>query len=70
MEYSTEIAVEGMSCQHCVRAVKEALEAIPGVRRADVELEPGRARLTMDQEVPFEDLAAAVREEGYDARQS
>jgi copper chaperone CopZ len=27
----TKIAIEGMSCQHCVMAVKKALGGLPGI---------------------------------------
>ena len=39
----TAFAIEGMSCQHCVAAVKAVLDKLPGVREARVEV--GRAVL-------------------------
>jgi copper chaperone len=59
-----ELKIEGMSCDHCVRAVTKALTEVPGVTRVvEVSLERGEA--TVDGEAAFEQLAAAVREEGY-----
>jgi copper chaperone len=59
-----ELKIEGMSCDHCVRAVTKALTKVPGVTRVvEVSLERGEA--TVDGEAAFEQLAAAVREEGY-----
>ena len=37
------IRVEGMSCGHCVMAVKKAIESLEGVREADVSLEGKKA---------------------------
>jgi len=33
----TKIAIEGMSCQHCVMAVKKALGGIPGILENNVQ---------------------------------
>lgn len=60
------LRVEGMSCGHCVRAVTGALEAVPGVRGARVDLEAGRAEVEHDGADP-EALVAAVMDEGYEA---
>lgn len=58
--------VEGMTCEHCVRAVTKALLGVPGVQSAEVELSPGTARVVYDPaQVRLEDLEAAVAEEGY-----
>ena len=36
------ITVEGMSCNHCVMAVKNALSSIEGVYKVEVELDNSR----------------------------
>jgi len=66
MEKTVAISVEGMSCEHCVRAVKGALEAQKGVKEAEVSLEGKSARVVYeDGLVGLEDLKAAILEEGY-----
>jgi copper chaperone len=56
--------IEGMSCQHCVMRVKKAVEALPGVARADVAV--GTARITYDEgKVGEKDLEQAVEKAGY-----
>ncbi len=40
--------VTGMTCGHCVAAVRNALEAVPGVHSADVTLTPPRASVLYD----------------------
>lgn len=61
-----EMRIEGMSCGHCVRAVHDALSAVDGVEKVDVDLESGMARVDAAEGVSSEQLAAAVREEGYE----
>ena len=58
------VKVEGMMCAHCVAHVKEALEAIPGVR-ADVDLDSGTAKVESDGPVADEALTQAVVGAGY-----
>lgn len=60
-----ELAVEGMSCQGCVRKLQSKLSGVEGVRNAEVELEPGRARVQAN--VPVSQLCAAVEDAGYKA---
>jgi Cu+-exporting ATPase len=54
-----------MTCQNCVRHVSRALEALPGVQAADVDLSAGSAQLETEREVPRAELAAALEEAGY-----
>lgn len=37
------VTIEGMSCGHCVMRVKKALEGVPGVTKAEVDLLKGEA---------------------------
>ena len=60
------ISVTGMTCQNCVRHVREALAALPGVRSADVDLDSNSATLETDREVPRTELSAALDEAGYE----
>ena len=60
--------ITGMTCEHCVRAVRKALESVPGVLAADVQLKAGRADVTLrDAKVSTATLTGAVREAGYEA---
>ena len=38
---TTKIKIEGMSCLNCATHIEKALEAVPGVKEVDVELEEG-----------------------------
>ena len=64
-----KLEVRGMTCQHCVAAVKKALAAVPGVEEVvEVVLQPGSA--TIRGSATPEALINAVKQTGYDASQS
>jgi copper ion binding protein len=57
--------VAGMTCGHCVSAVREELAGLAGVRSVDVELESGRVTVVSDAPLELDSVAAAVEEAGY-----
>ena len=60
------IKVRGMSCNHCVMAVRKALEATPGVERVvEVNLERGEA--VVEGRPDLDAVVAAIEREGYRA---
>lgn len=59
-----KILIEGMSCEHCVGHVKEALEGLDKVTSVDVSLENNCA--IVETTNSNEELKAAIEEEGYD----
>ncbi|MDR1805475.1 MAG: cation transporter [Clostridium sp.] len=62
------VGIEGMSCEHCVWAVKNALEGLPGVNAVKVSLQSKSAELEYDPlKLGLEEIKAAIREEGYEA---
>ena len=66
MEKTVEIPVFGMSCQHCVKAVTDALSSRNGVKSVTVSLENKNTRVIFDDElagVPA--LEAIIVEEGF-----
>lgn len=66
-----KLKVQGMSCGHCVEAVTRALEGVDGVRRADVDLDAGRAVVEYDEaRASRAALVGAVMDEGYTAEES
>jgi copper chaperone CopZ len=61
---TTQLAVTGMTCGMCVGHVTKALQSVPGVQRAKVDLYSGLA--TVEHDATVEALVAAVEEEGYE----
>ncbi|PRY05910.1 heavy metal translocating P-type ATPase [Paraburkholderia sp. BL25I1N1] len=62
-----ELDIGGMTCASCALRVEKALNKVPGVARASVNLATERARIESDAAVDPETLANAVRKAGYDA---
>lgn len=65
MNMSQTINVTGMTCQNCVRHVREALQALPGVRSVQVDLPTGRVEFEADRTVERDELRAALDQAGY-----
>jgi copper chaperone CopZ len=58
------IDIEGMSCGHCVGAVKRALQSVEGVQVEEVAI--GSATVTYDPAaVSPERITGAIEDEGY-----
>lgn len=59
------IELGGMSCGHCVAAVRGALEGVDGVSVEEVRV--GSARVSYDPTATTtEEITEAIREEGYE----
>ena len=60
------LKVGGMSCEHCVKAVTDALTGIDGTAEVKVDLKSGTASLTFDPaKTSLEAIKAAIIEEEY-----
>ena len=60
-----ELTVNGMSCQHCVNAVKQACLAIEGVESVACDLKSGRVIISCEDTISTDALKSAIEEEGY-----
>ncbi|MDR1495575.1 MAG: copper ion binding protein [Clostridiales Family XIII bacterium] len=61
------INIEGMSCEHCVKAVTDATTALPSVSDVSVDLDAGAASLTYDpSEISLDAIKEAIEDQGYD----
>lgn len=59
----TEYDIKGMSCQHCVRTVKSALEKIDGVTSAEVTV--GHATVESGRALSRDEVDKALDDEGF-----
>ncbi|MBD9676949.1 copper-translocating P-type ATPase [Pseudomonas sp. PDM18] len=66
--HSLELSIEGMTCASCVGRVERALNKVPGVRSASVNLASERAHVELLGAVDAGALIAAVDKAGYKAR--
>jgi copper ion binding protein len=61
----TSLRVEGMTCNHCVANVEDAIKSVSGVRNVEVDLKSGWVRVKGDAD--SERLIEAVDQAGYKA---
>lgn len=59
------LKIEGMMCKHCVMHVKEALEKMDGVTKAEVSLEKKEAVVTCDKDIDVSLFRKVIEEAGY-----
>jgi len=60
------LKVDGMSCEHCVRAVNNAVAGIAGTANVSADLEAGTVSFDYDSgKTELDAIAAAITEEGY-----
>lgn len=58
------VKIEGMSCQHCVKRIEKALNALKGVQ-ATLSLENKSARLILKKEIDEKLIRSAIEDLGY-----
>lgn len=61
-----ELKIKGMSCQHCVKHVTNALQEVAGVTAVKVDLNQANAMVETDGSVGEQVLKDAVAEAGYE----
>jgi copper chaperone CopZ len=62
------ITVAGMTCEHCEKAVRAEISALPGVNQVDVDVASGEVRILAEPVPERAALQAAVEEAGYELR--
>lgn len=59
-----ELQVKGMSCQHCVKAVTHAVQALDAQAQVRVDLPSGH--VSVQTQLSREATVAAIADEGYE----
>jgi copper chaperone len=62
-----KLHVDGMTCGHCEKTVRDALAAVPGVTRV-VRVDRNDAEATVEGDADVQALVEAVTAKGYDAK--
>ncbi|MFQ3544797.1 copper chaperone CopZ [Halobacillus rhizosphaerae] len=61
------LEVNGMTCEHCEKAVKGALEELEGVHGVDVDVSSGKVDVTYDESYVSKSLMKeAIEAQGYE----
>jgi copper chaperone CopZ len=63
----TQLAVSGMTCDHCVRHVTDAISKVAGVSRVNVKLAEGLAEIESESTLDLQAVKDAVLAAGYSA---
>lgn len=63
---STTYTVQGMTCDHCARAVTAEVTRIAGVTDVAVDVAAGRVTVSSDAPLSDEAVTEAVEEAGYE----
>jgi copper chaperone len=67
MMEKTTLKVDGMSCEHCVKAITKAVGALPGVAHVSVDLDAKTVAVEHDAtQAPLEKIKAEIEDQGYD----
>lgn len=62
---TTHLTVEGMTCDHCVAAVRQELGTLDGVSDVQVDLASGAVEVRSTRALDEAELVAAIDEAGY-----
>lgn len=63
-----EFSVKGMSCNHCVARIEEAVGRISGVKKVKVQLKKEKAVVKFDEaNIQATEICQAINELGYQA---
>ncbi len=57
--------IDGMSCNHCLNAVNQALETLPDIRIASVRIGRAEVELLPGSTTTSDDVVGAIEEAGY-----
>lgn len=63
----TQLTVTGMTCDHCVRHVTDAISKVAGVHSVNVKLSEGIAVIESDASLDLQVVKNAVVAAGYSA---
>lgn len=67
MKKELTLSITGMHCTSCETLIGEELKAIPGVVGVHIDHQKGIGHVTIDRDVPREQIIAAVKAAGYAA---
>ena len=63
-----EFWVNGMTCEHCERAVTAELSVLPGIVDVHVDAASGRVHLAHDTPIDLNAVESTVEDAGYTVR--
>jgi copper chaperone CopZ len=61
-----QLRVGDMACQHCVNAIMQAVQAVPGVHKVEINLGEKAVRIERSEDVQVSTLISAIKAAGYE----
>lgn len=61
-----QLKIKGMMCQHCQKHASDALNAMEGVKTAEVNLSEGTAEVYAEREISADEFAKVIADAGYE----
>lgn len=61
-----KVFIEGMSCNHCLRRVENALKGLEGVKTVKVDLKGKVANVVLMSDLSDEVIKATIEDAGYE----
>lgn len=63
----TTLKVEGMSCNHCVNSIKNAVGALKGVTGVEVDLNKKQVTVSYSEgSITVENIKETIEDQGYE----
>jgi len=62
----TIIKVDGMSCEHCVKAITKAVGTLDGVSEVAVDLKAKTVTVEHNPSLLLEEIKTEIEDQGYD----
>ncbi|MBW1678846.1 MAG: SO_0444 family Cu/Zn efflux transporter [Deltaproteobacteria bacterium] len=62
------LKVPDMTCQHCVKSIKGALNGVKGVRQAEITLKDKTVKVLFEEKVDQEGIIKAINSAGYEVK--
>lgn len=66
MGVQSKFRITGMTCDHCARRVKEALESLDSVLSAEISVTSAEALVTHDGNLSPQAALGKIRDAGYE----
>lgn len=60
------IKIEGMSCGHCEKRVKNALENLGGIEIIEISASKDQAKLKLSDSITVDQVKETIEDVGYD----
>lgn len=67
MEKQITIKINGLHCDHCVKRVQTSLKAFKEIKKVNIDLERGKALITLKKDLDHDVICKAICDLGYTA---